>query len=286
MKKTITLTLLLLMLLFAPCSSFSAEESSLIMGVFPRRNFTTTLKLFTPLAENLSAQLGRPVILESAKDFKSFWQQVQNRRYDIVHFNQYHYVKARKLYGYQVIVMNEEYGSKTLAGAIYVRKDSGINSVMDLKGKKIIFGGGPDAMVSYIIASSVLKQGGLANNDYITDFAINPPNAVKSLFFKQGDAAGAGDVVVILPVVTQAIDTSQLTILAKSKSLPHLPWAVKESLPTALKDRIREAFLSLNDPAKGQAVLDAAKLSGLQPASDRDFDPHRQIIQDILGEVY
>jgi len=286
MKKNIFFLILATLLLFFPAISSSFESDGLIMGVFPRRNYKTTIKIFTPLAENLAAKIGTKVTLESTTDFANFWKNVQSRRYDIAHFNQYHYVKAHKLYGYQAILMNEELGSKTISGAIYVRKDSGINSIKDLKGKKIIFGGGSDAMVSFIVASSILKQGGLNKGDYDADFAINPPNAIMAVYFKQSAAAGSGNITMNLPVITKAIDASQLKMLAQSREIPHLPWAVKESLSPDVKDKIIKAFLSMNTPGQAQNALQAAKLSGLHPATDKDFDPHRNIIKEILDEEY
>jgi phosphonate transport system substrate-binding protein len=67
-----------------------AADDALVMGVFPRRNAAETTKIFTPMAEHLSAQLGRQVRLVTSRDFESFWHGVTARRYDIVHYKQYH----------------------------------------------------------------------------------------------------------------------------------------------------------------------------------------------------
>ena len=119
------------------------------------------MSAFKPLAEHLSKVLGEEVKIVAPKDFKEFWKGVQSNQYDIVHFNQYHYIKSHKELGYNVIAANEEFGSSTIAGAIAVRSDSGINSVADLKGKTILFGGGKMAMTSYIATTAMLKKAGL-----------------------------------------------------------------------------------------------------------------------------
>jgi len=66
-----------------------AVEDPLVLGIFPRRNAVDTVRMFTPLAQYLSRRLGREVRVETSKDFESFWQGVIQRRYDIVHYNQF-----------------------------------------------------------------------------------------------------------------------------------------------------------------------------------------------------
>ena len=54
--------------------------------------------------------------LVTAKSFAAFWTEVTQRRYDIVHYNQYHYIRSAS--DYEVIAHIEEFGKSTIAGAI------------------------------------------------------------------------------------------------------------------------------------------------------------------------
>ncbi len=278
--------------LLLPITSLIAEEipnssaPPLIMGIFPRHNATDTMTAFRPLAQHLSVQLGREVKLITAKDFKSFWQGLQQQDYDLVHYNQYHYVVSHEKQGYQVILKNEESGEATIAGALIVRKDSGINSIADLKGKKILFGGGPKAMQSYIVATYLLRQGGLQAGDYIEEFAKNPPNAILSAFYGQAAAAGSGDKVLNSEAIQQQIDTEQLKFLARGEQLAHLPWAVKGTMNTELRDKIQNLLTHLQDSTEGMKILEQAHLTALLPATDEEYDPHRAIIKAVYGNSY
>jgi len=265
-------------------TAFSAKP--LILGVFPRRNTKQTFRLFTPLAKFLSTTLNREVRLTTAKNFADFWEGVKTQRYDIVHFNQYHYIVAKELYGYEVILKNQEFGNSTVAGTITIRKDSGIRSIKDLKGKTILFGGGKRAMQSYISAKWLLQQGGLNDGDYIEKFAINPPNAIISTYLKQADAAGCGDVIIRLDTVKAHIDVSKMQYLARTEQLPHLPWAVKTSMDEVTRLKIQHSLNRLNKDPAGQAILDRAQLSALNLAVDSDYDGHRRIIRDVYGDDY
>ncbi len=261
-------------------------HNPLIMGVFPRRNTKITYRMFWPMAAHLSAELGREVRLVTEKNFETFWANVQKSKYDLVHFNQYHYVVAHQHYGYNAILMNEEQGSSTICGALIVRNDSGIETIRDLEGKNIIFGGGPRAMQSYIVARWLLEQEGLTQDKYTTQFARNPPNAIFSTYNRQADAAGSGDAVMEMSVVQNRIDTSEMKFLAKSQPMPHLPWAVSEKLAPELADKIQSALSALSIDSFGRHVLKRAELTGLLTATNEDYDQARLVIRDIYGEDF
>jgi len=269
-----------------PSDPISSSQTPLVMGVFPRRSAKLTFEMFSPLAKHLSAELGRPVRLETSANFKDFWDGVSTLRYDIVHYNQYHYIRSHKKLGYDVIAMNEEFGRTTISGSIDVRRDSNVKSIQDLKGQKIVFGGGPKAMMSYIMPTHLLRQAGLKADDYQEAFAKTPPNAILSTYFKQSEAAGVGDTVLQLPSVKSKCDTTKLRHLVVGEPIPHLPWAVSGNISAALKSKLQSVLINMSKVDNGQQILEKAKLTGLSIATDEDYDRHRQITFEVLGERY
>jgi len=253
------------------------------MGVFPRRPIAVTNKIFKPLAEKLSKELGEPVQLIVAKNFKSFWKGVENKQYDLVHYNQYHYLLSHKNYGYKVIAVNEEFGNGKISGSLAVRKDSGINSVKDLKGKTILFGGGKKAMGSYIAPTAILKKAGLvAGNDYKINFSKNPPGAVIGVFNSAAEAAGVGNVILKVKGVQKKIDVSQMKILAKSDPFIQLPWAVKDDMPADKANKIQSVMTSLK--GTNDTLLKSSRVTNFLKASDKDFTKVREIVKYSIGE--
>ncbi len=258
-----------------------AAEDHLILGVFPRYKATQTTTMYTPLADYLSERLGRKVTLITAKDFDSFWEGVTQRRYDIVHYNQYHYIRSAQ--NYRVIAHSLEFGKDAVAGALYVRKDSGITQISQLRGRTIIFGGGKDAMLSYIAPMYLLIQAGLKEGDFRTEISVNPPNALIALYRKQADAAGGGDILIDLPVVKNAINVQELRILATTEPLLFLPWAVKRAMPAKLRLSIQAILVDLDRSDTGQKVLKAAETTRMGKAEDRNYDPHRKMTTAVFG---
>ncbi|MCU7931710.1 MAG: PhnD/SsuA/transferrin family substrate-binding protein [Candidatus Thiodiazotropha sp. (ex Codakia rugifera)] len=278
-----TVRILLILLTLTASFVTSAFADPLLIGIFPRRDAAVTARLFRPLSRYLEKNLQRPVALEMSPNYDVFLQRLEERRYDLVHFNQFEYINAHDKLGYDVLVQNEELGEKTIRGAIYVHRDSGIKRIEQLRGKKILFGGGPRAMMSYIVPTYLLRQAGLNKGDYQESYAVNPPNAVLATFLKRADAGGAGEVIRKLPIVTSKIDVKKLDLIAISQPLPHLPWAVKVEMAEALKQRIRGLLIGLSDSQEGKEILQQARLSALNPVADRDYDAHREIVNTIYA---
>jgi len=267
--------------------SSAQAVADITLGVFPRRPVAASYKSFKPLAEYLSKQLGEPVHLVVPKNFAEFWKGVEDKKFDLVHYNQYHYIKSHKELGYNVIAANEEFGNKTIKGALTVRKDSGITNVKQLKGKTILFGGGKKAMGSYIAPTAILKTAGLQEGkDYQVKFSTNPPSAVIGVYNKAADASGSGNVVVRLKAVTKQIKSDDINILAESEPFTQLPWAVKSNMPQARADKIRDIMVGLNKTSEGLQILKSAKVTGFFAVSDNDFSKVREITKFAIGEDY
>jgi phosphonate transport system substrate-binding protein len=279
------LVLALIMLIPGPVLAES-QPGTLHLGVFPRRNPHTTEIMFSPLARYLGAHLQRPVVLETTPDFASFWDAVSRQRFDLVHYNQYHYIRSHRDYGYRVILQNEEYGHQQIAPAIVVRADSGIHSLSELKGKKIVFGGGRKAMIAYIGATYLLRQAGLNDGDYFEQYALTPLKAAIAAHYRQAAAAGAGNYILRLPGVRKQVGEDSLRYLAIGQPHAHLPWAVSPSLPAPLANKIQSLLSGLTRTTEGRAILKQAGLTGLNPAADEDYDPYRRITQAVLDESY
>jgi len=259
-------------------------EEPFVLGVFPRHNYEQTIAMFLPISKQLEAALHKPVRLETAKDFPTFWVNVKNGRYQLVHYNQYHYLKSHKNPGYELVAKSEEFGRPTIASVIMVRKDSGLDSLNQLKDKTVIFGGGTKAMMSYIVPRMMLRNFGLRESDYKHTFARNPPNALMAVYFGKATACGVGESVQQMYDIPKMIDLSKLKIIARSPALTHLAWAVNRRLSMDLRIRIRAALTHMHEYPTGRQALRRAKLTRLVTTGDAEYNAHRDIIFQVLHE--
>ncbi|MEN8178964.1 MAG: PhnD/SsuA/transferrin family substrate-binding protein [Pseudomonadota bacterium] len=264
----------------------AAGSNGLTVGIFPRRDSETTRAMFEPLLDYLQQEMDLVVSLEVPPDFEAFWAQLKENRYDLVHLNQYQYLRAHHHFGYDAILKNEELGRTEIASVIWARKGSGIKQPVDLKGKKVIFGGGRQAMVSHIMAVDLLRQHALTESDYLAQFAVNPVSAMLSLYYRQSMAAGAGDVLPHLLGLKNLVSPEEFIPLLRSQPVAQLPWAVSLTLSDKISVKIKQVLTRLKQNKAGRQLLSSAGLSGFAVAQDSDYDPHRQIVARVLQEQY
>ncbi len=265
---------------------FMAQEDTLVLGVFPQRNEEITFKLYSPFTSYLSKKMGRNIRLDISKDFDSFWYKMENDLFDIVHCNGYQYLVAHKKYNFHLLGVIKRHGRTTMTGTIIVRKDSGINSIADLQGKEIVFGGGLKSSRCGIIAKKLLLDGGLSPQHYRNKFALSPPNAALAVYLQQVDAAGISDDMLESDFILRRMDLSQIRVLARGQQYIHLPWACSNKVDPELRASIQAILLSMNENPEGREALNTANYDAIVFADDSDFNSFREAVFQVNGEHY
>ena len=278
-KKSVLLSCLIVCL----CAS-SCWAQQLKMAVFPRRSAPQTMKMFKPLAAAMSKELGVEVKLVLSKDFPTFWKGVKGKQYDIVHFSPSHFLPAQKNFGYSALVQNVEFGRESLSAVIYARKDSGISTAADLKGKKVVFGGGKKSFFAYIAPTYILRKAGLQKGDYQEQIAKNPFNAVMAAYTKAGDAGCASDITLEMPPMKKKVKAEELQAVGQVGPLPQLLWATGERVDADLKGKLEAFFLGLKAKPQGPALLKGAKISNFTKVGD--YSLVKEVVEVATGEKY
>ena len=260
---------LVLGFVIAPPAS-AAEDVPLRFGVFPRSSPEIMVRNYSPLARALSASLGRRVVIETDRNFASFMQRVYAREFDLVYLNQAQYVKAHHSAGYRCIAKLCESPACTISALIVTRDDSGLNKISDLRGRTIAFGD-PEAIVSHVLAKSILRAAGLAPRDYQQIFTRNPPNALLAVYNGTAQAAGIGSSLLQRPEILRAIDVKRLRVLAASQPIPQLPIAVRGDLDARLVRRILATLLELPGKPEGMEILARAGALRFETADNAEY---------------
>lgn len=251
-------------------TTVSAKEPALHFGVFPRWNAQTMVRDFTPLARALEKALGREVRIETDKDFDSFMRRVYAGEFDLVHLNQLQYLQAHERADYRAIAKLCSAKVCTISALIVTRQDSGLTSLAQLRGKTIAFGD-PNAMVSHLLARSLLRDAGLRDGDYQAVFTRNPPNALLAVYNGAAAAAGVGSPVFEQPEIVKHVDRQRIRVLAESTPIPSLPFAVRGDLDAKLVMRIRAALLAVTQQPNGLELLRHIGATRLVDAENAEY---------------
>lgn len=268
MRRIFLCAILMSGLLFgAVAQSISAE---LVFGIIPRRPAPTTQKMFKPLIDEISSHIGSPIRIVYSKNFDLFLNDIQSENFDFAHVGISHYLTAKK-HNYRLLAKNEEFGKSTITSVLYVRKDSGISTLADLKGKTIVFGGDQQSLIPYVGPTYLLWKNGLQPSDYRGQVAQNPYNAVYAVHKRAGDAGCAADITLNLENVKGKIETDELAILAKLGPFPHLPWIASKRIDSEMFIKIQNFLLNLDKSEKGKKLLENAKLTNIVPVQESEY---------------
>jgi phosphonate transport system substrate-binding protein len=254
-----------------PCPAATESSASLSFGVFPRWNAQLTVRDFAPLATILARELGRPVRIETDKNFEAFMARVLAGEFDVIHLNQFQYLSAKRHSGYRAVAKVCESRDCTIRALIVTRDASDIKALTDLRGRTIAFGD-PGALVSFTVATSMLREVGLAPGDYRSIFTKNPPNALLAVYNGEADAAGVGSSIYDRPEIRRRVDLRQLRVLAQSAPLPGLPVAVRDGLGVQIAERIQKILTDLPSLPGGPEALRTIGADRFDAADDRDYE--------------
>ena len=199
------LSLGLVFTLTACGSSNNAEkknkEEALQLQFVPTNNDGSMEAQAKPFANYLSEKLGRDVTVTLATDYSTIVEAMASNKIDIGIMPPAAYVQARNQDAANAILTSElgaynretglpEEGklSSTFKGEILVRADSGIDSLADLKGKKIA-ALSPNSASGYIYPVAEMIDAGIDPMTDVTFTTVNDiPSEMTAVLNKQQDA--------------------------------------------------------------------------------------------------
>ena len=264
--------------IFAAVTVMACNASAEItLGILPRLSTETLYGMFRPLAEYLSNEVGEKVSVVIPEDFDAFKAAVKAGQIDLGFANSLIYVQLKKDMNLDPLALaSEEKAGTKFRGIIIARKDSGINKVQELKGKKLVFVD-KDSAAGYIFQMMMLSKAGLdIHKDFtVLPFAKKHDNVTMAVFNKEADAGGIRED--DFEKMKNKVDLSQIKVIAYSEYFPNWPMFATAKIGKSTAAKIRAAFLKLKaDNAESERVLKSAKLTGFTTVSDKDYDLLRQ----------
>lgn len=229
---------------------WAAAPKPLVMGIFPYMNSYAVVSKFVPVRDYLASQLGRPIQVFTAPDFRTFIERTQKGEYDIAltapHF-------ARMAINEANYVALATYKSE-LKGVVIVKRDSPIRQLAELRGKSVAV---PDKLaIVTMVGTQLLRDAGLQpDNDYTLVVTRSHSSAALSVLNGQHAAAIIGSAPYKqLPQEQQ----DGLHIIGASTAFPTQHFIAHKRLGDSQIEQIRLALLQFAEkvPAGRQFIED------------------------------
>ncbi len=242
-------------MIIAPAASRAAEpkQPPLRIAFIPYENPEQLIDNVRPAVRFLERRLGRKIRYFITLSYSSAVEALNSGKADISFMSPLPYVLAHGQTG-AVAILGEIYNGKSYyQSRIFVRKDSGIKSLADLKGKSIAYVD-PISSSGFMYPHDIFVRAGLVKGGLDKPegrffrrvyFAGGDEQAIRSVFGGFVDAAGVSEYSINL---LKQQERDELVPLATSRRIPSHGVVASKRLAPKVRRRFVEAMLELNKP--------------------------------------
>ncbi|MBU0482447.1 MAG: phosphate/phosphite/phosphonate ABC transporter substrate-binding protein [Proteobacteria bacterium] len=245
------------LLFFLPAYA-QAGEPRLLIGLIPEMNIFKQKQRFSLLGEYLSKKTGIPVEFTILSRYGNIIESFTEEKMDGAFFGSFTGALAIQKLGVVPLArpVNLD-NTSTYHGYILVRKDSGIKSVADMRGKRMAFVE-KATTAGYIFPLAFLRGNGIVDIDGFfgeTFFTGSHDAAVIAVLDRKADVGAAKNTIYDRVKKENPRLDLELEIIARSPTVPSNGLCVRSTLDAGLQKKLKEALLELGQAPEDQAVL-------------------------------
>jgi phosphonate transport system substrate-binding protein len=206
-----------------------------------------TKKDFEPIFGAINQATGLKFDVKVGQSYGAVVEAMCNGAADIAWYGPASYLQARGRGCAELLALAVRNGESVYYSGIFARNDSGINTIGDLKGKKIALGD-VNSTSSFNVPVAMMISAGLnpARDAGMINMAGTHANVIKALGEGLVDAGGASFDSFEKAVNAKAIDPAKVKVLVKSAPIPYPPLAMHPKLADSVKAKLRTAFDSID----------------------------------------
>ena len=253
-------------------------QTPLILAVHPYLPSEEIHKRFTPLAEYLGKQLGRPVQVRVGRDYDQHVEAIGLNSVDIAFMGPSSFVLMGERYGAKPLLARIAIkGKPRLSGYIVTSVNSTLRNLGDLRGKRFAFVD-PDSTMGTIMPRYVMQQAGielktLASYQYL--------GGHKNVAL--GVLSGDYDAGAVKSEVYDEMASRGLRVLAKLPEVSEHLFVARSDMPDKQVAQLRQALLQLQGEADGVVIMRAMNkdMTAMVPVVDADYDNLRKIQRTV-----
>ena len=255
-----------------PATAGDAEQ--LRIAFIAYQNPDQMLEDIQPVVDYLEEELQVEIKHFMATDYAGVVEALRNETADAGFMGPLQYVMAHHFAGAYPIV-GEVYGdSPTYSARIFVRKNSGIRTLKELRGKTIAFVD-PISSSGYMYPLDTFRSAGLISKKEDADkffkkvyFAGGDEQAIRAVFNKFVDAAGIGQYAYSL---LRPEERDEIMHIAESRPLPSHCVVVRKGLPRERATALQESLLALNEGPRRDLLRNLYNVDGYVPVTHETY---------------
>ena len=260
--------------LFLQNGQAQTSKGTLKLAIIPHRSPLGNEQAYGMLIEALEKETGITFQWIGSKTYDEVIKKIGTKQADIGYVGAFGYIEARDNFGVKLIART--YGKKKREfyySMIVAREDSGLNTLLDLKGKSFVFND-PKSTSGFLFPMVALKKAGIKMEDFSgVKYVTRHANSLLAVYNKHVDAGAISSTA----KEKVDIDFSKIKILWESRPIYRGSWIANKDLSDEQFYKIQSAFLRISNYKDAEKIFKDLGTKGFIKGHDRDYDNIREV---------
>lgn len=237
-----------------------------------------TAAFYGEMMHYVGKKLGVHVEIVQRKTYREVNDLIERREIDFAFICAGPYVKGHEKFRMELLAAPLLYGKPFYQAYFIVHKDSSINDIKGLRGKRFAFTD-PDSNTGRLVPTYVLSKMGETPEKYFKEFIFtySHDNSIKAV------ARGLVDGASVDGLIWEYFNDRKPEMVKKTKIIYKSPFfgippvVVHPRMPSGMKERLRKIFLEMHKDPRGMDILSKLKIEKFIVPKDSSYDSVRRM---------
>jgi phosphonate transport system substrate-binding protein len=259
------------------------QEPVYRLAVHPLHNPERLFAAYQPLIDYLNQRLpDLHFALEASRDYQAYEAKFRQRGPELLLPNPWQTLEAMKA-GYRVIGMAGD--AEDFRGILVVRRDGGIRSPADLRGKVVAYPA-PTALAACIMPQYYLHRHGVDVNRQIENrYVGSQESSIMNVYLGEAAAGATWPPPWRLFQRQYPREAAELMVAWETPPLVNNSVMVRNDVPPAVAARLATALVELDGTTEGREILAGMETARFHRADDARYAPVRDYVAGFEREV-
>lgn len=216
--------------------------------MIPVKDANEMEKEFEPIRLYLEEQLGIPIEVDATDSYVSLIEGMKNETIDIGWYGAFSYVAAESEMELTPLIVQQRKDTGIYYNSLIItRKDSGINRIEELKGKKFAFVDSGSTS-GFVLPYALLKSRNIAYKTFFSEiqYAGSHDRVLANILTKEVDAGAISSVQYGNLLEKGIVEAKDMSVIWKSENIPGSPYIARSKLDKEIQDRFSKAMLAIH----------------------------------------
>lgn len=256
----------------------------LLIGLIPEQNLFRQMERYEPLGEYLSRKTGTKITFKVLPRYGNIIDSFNSSGMDGAFFGSFTYTLAHTKVGVEVLARPVALdNTSTYYGMIFVRKDSRIRTIRDMKGKRFAFVDRATT-AGYLLPRDYFYHHGISDYmHYLKEvyFTGTHEDAIQDVLNKKAHIGAAKNTVFQRLADEDPRILNELVVLARSPDVPENALALRKDIDVSVRNRLKESLLTMHLDPEGKLVLERFGALKFIETTNKDYDIVREYAEHV-----